>query len=112
MRSGGAPVIENEFFRIRVEPGGTLEITDKRTGMRYAGLNRFLDGGDCGDSYNFCPPAEDRIVGARRKAVRVQKGLVRQSLEIDLDPQPPGWIDAGPEAPFFAAGLAFRSPPG
>jgi mannosylglycerate hydrolase len=80
----GAPVIENEFFRVRAEAGGTLEITDKRTGLRYSGLNRFLDGGDCGDSYNFCPPAEDRIVGARRKAIRVQRGTVRQSLEIDL----------------------------
>ncbi len=84
-RSGGAPVIENEYFRIRAEPGGTLELIDKQTGVRYAGLNRILDGGDCGDSYNFCPPAEDRIVGARRKAVRVQRGPVRQSLEIDLD---------------------------
>jgi mannosylglycerate hydrolase len=83
-RPARAPAIENEFFRIRAEAGGTLEITDKRTGMRYAGLNQFQDSGDCGDSYNFCPPAEDRIVAARRKAIRVQRGIVRQSLEIDL----------------------------
>ncbi len=85
MRSGGAPVIENEFFHIRVDSGGTLEMTDKRTGVRYTGLNKFLDGGDCGDSYNFCPPAEDRIVVARRKAIRAQKGPVRQCLEINLN---------------------------
>ncbi|MBN2083750.1 MAG: hypothetical protein JW748_00900 [Anaerolineales bacterium] len=87
-----SPVIENEYFRIRVESGGTLEITDKRTGARYAGLNRFQDGGDCGDSYNFCPPAQDTIFGARRKAVRVQKGRVRQSLEIDLELEIPAGL--------------------
>jgi mannosylglycerate hydrolase len=84
-RSAGAPVLENEFFRIRVEPAGTLEIFDKRTGVRYLGQNRFLDCGDCGDSYNYCPPAEDVMIGARRKAVRMRSGPVRQSLEIDLE---------------------------
>ncbi len=91
-RKSGVPVIENEYFRIRVESGGTLEVLDKRTGARFAGLNRFLDGGDCGDSYNFCPPAQDSVIGARKKAVRVQKGSVRQSLEIDLELEIPAGL--------------------
>ena len=90
-RTAGPPVIENEFFRIRTDADGTLDLLDKRTGARYRGLNRFLDGGDQGDSYNHCPPAQDALVSARRKAVRVQKGNVRQTMEIDLEiPAPAG----------------------
>jgi mannosylglycerate hydrolase len=85
IRPAAPPEIENEFFRVRVEDAGTLEIFDKRTGARYGGQNAFLDGGDCGDSYNYCPPARDWIVSPVRKAVRVQKGPVRRSLEIDLE---------------------------
>ncbi len=90
--NAGAPVIENEFFRVCVELDGTLDLLDKRTGIRYRGLNRFYDGGDCGDSYNYCPPARDAIVSARRKAVRVQKGIVRQTMEIDLEMDTPAGL--------------------
>jgi mannosylglycerate hydrolase len=94
-RSAGAPVIENEFFRIRAESDGALDLLDKRTGIRYRGLNRFRDGGDCGDSYNYCPPARDSIVAPRRKAVRVKKGTVRQTLEIDLEMDVPAALAPG-----------------
>jgi mannosylglycerate hydrolase len=93
-RSAGAPVIENEFFRIRAESGGTLDLLDKRTGIRYRGLNAFRDGGDCGDSYNYCPPARDALLAPRRKAVRVRKGIVRQTLEIDLELDAPASLTA------------------
>ncbi|MBI4570971.1 MAG: hypothetical protein HY723_03405, partial [Chloroflexi bacterium] len=46
--------IENEFLRVDVNPrDGTLTVTDKRTGARYRGLNRIVDGGDRGDEYNY-----------------------------------------------------------
>ncbi len=56
--------IENEFFVVEVAKDGTLTLLDKRDGRRYTGLNRFLDGGDCGDEYNYCPPAMDRFTSA------------------------------------------------
>jgi alpha-mannosidase len=80
-----APVIENEFLRIEAAPDGTLSLIDKRNGAAYRGLNRFLDGGDCGDSYIYCPPARDAVVRARRKAVRVRIAAVEQTLEVDLE---------------------------
>jgi len=62
-RSGELTCIENEFFRVWADPSdGTLTVQDLRTGVTYPGLNRFVDGGDRGDEYNFCQPEEDRLI--------------------------------------------------
>jgi len=55
--------IENEFYSIEANTqDGTLTITDKTTGNILTGLNRFIDGGDVGDLYNYCPPEYDTLV--------------------------------------------------
>ncbi len=93
-QSRAAPVIENEFLRIEAAPDGTLTMTDKRNGVTLRGLNRFLDGGDCGDSYNYCPPARDKVFAARRKAARVRKAAAEQTLEVDLELRAPAALSA------------------
>lgn len=79
--------IENEFFRIEaLPPDGSLTIFDKRTGQTYQGLHRFVDGGDCGDEYNYCPPEKDQIIqGASLKHVRIEKSSIMQTLFLDLE---------------------------
>jgi mannosylglycerate hydrolase len=81
--------IENEHFRIEVDPeNGTISVTDKASGVTLDGLNRFVDGGDCGDEYNYCPPAHDQLVDRPRRAPRirlVEDGPARSTLEIALD---------------------------
>jgi alpha-mannosidase len=53
-------VIDNKTFRVEASRAdGTLTITDKRTNTVFAGLNRFVDGGDAGDEYNYSPPKGD-----------------------------------------------------
>ena len=55
--------IANEFFRVTADPtDGTLRVEDLRGGTVLRGLNRFLDGGDRGDEYNYCPPDRDELV--------------------------------------------------
>ena len=76
--------IENEFLVAEASDDGTLTLLDKRDGHRYTGLNRFLDGGDCGDEYNYSPPAEDRFISAKLKRVNGTFGSVRQSLELEM----------------------------
>ncbi len=76
--------IENEFLAVEVEADGALTITDKRNGAVYRGMNRFLDGGDCGDTYNYAPPAVDLETTPRLKRASVQRGPVRQSLELEM----------------------------
>jgi len=79
--------IENEFLRVNADPAdGTLTVTDRETGAIYSGLNRFVDGGDRGDLYNFCRPEEDLEISVSvwPPEIRVEAGLTRQTLEIDL----------------------------
>jgi hypothetical protein len=77
--------IENEFFHVEADPSdGTLTVTDKATGLVLAGVNRFVDGGDRGDEYTFCPPEQDTVVDtpvAPPTIRRVDDGL-GSSLEI------------------------------
>ncbi len=65
--------IENEFFLIELEKTGTLALLDKRSGLRYTGLNAFFDGGDCGDEYNYAPPNVDELRSPRLKSVSLVK---------------------------------------
>ncbi len=55
--------IENEWFRLEANlDDGTLTVTDKQTGAVFSGLNRFVDGGDVGDLYTYCPPEHDTLI--------------------------------------------------
>jgi mannosylglycerate hydrolase len=79
--------IENEAFIVEANPAdGTLTITDRQTGAVYSGLNRFVDGGDRGDEYNFCRPENDHWVSApvEPPQIRMEAGPTRQTLHIDL----------------------------
>jgi alpha-mannosidase len=58
-------VMENSMFKVELDTDdATLSITDKRTGMTYTGLNRFVDGGNVGDEYNYCPPENDLVISS------------------------------------------------
>jgi len=77
--------IENDSFIVSARSDGTLSILDKQSGLTYFGQNRFLDGGDCGDEYNYSPPDADRITVAHLKHVLITRGPVQQSLELELE---------------------------
>jgi mannosylglycerate hydrolase len=87
--AGGGDSIENEVFRVTADPDdGTLTVLDKLSGRQLSGLNRFVDGGDRGDEYNYCRPARDKVVdrptGPPRIAV-VEGGPSRWTLQVALD---------------------------
>jgi len=91
-------IIENDFFSVEAISDGTLTITDKRDGSRYTGLNRFVDGGDCGDEYNFCPPLADPQAVGRLTGVRVTRGSVVQTIELDLELRIPAELASDPKS--------------
>ena len=63
-------VIDNGLVRAEVDPvDGTLTI--EADGVRIAGANRYVDGGDGGDTYNYSPPRDDLIVD-RPEAVAIE----------------------------------------
>lgn len=55
--------IENEFLAVFVDPdSGNVTLVDKRTGQVFTDLNHFVDGGDRGDTYNYCSPNTDALI--------------------------------------------------
>jgi len=77
--------IENEFFILTFEKSGSLTLEDKKSGNMFHNLNRFVDGGDAGDEYNYCPPANDTLIEARLKKKNVRRDNVQQILEAQLE---------------------------
>ena len=56
-------IIENSIFKVEFDPDdATLTILDKRTGKIFSSMNRFIDGGNTGDEYNYCPPENDLVI--------------------------------------------------
>jgi len=84
--TGDVHRIENAFYVVEVDPAvGTLTVTDKQSGAVFPGLHCFVDGGDRGDEYNYCPPERDRLVAAPNTppTVRlVEGGPARWTLEV------------------------------
>ena len=78
--------IENEFYRVEANTqDGTLTVTDKASGLVFAGLNRFVDGGDVGDLYTYCPPEHDLLIGEPMEPPKIELvnvGPVRATLRI------------------------------
>ncbi len=76
--------IENEFYTIDANTqDGTLTITDKLTGDIFTGLNRFVDGGDVGDLYNYSAPEHDTLVRAPVEPPKIEV-MHTESLSVIL----------------------------
>ncbi|MBI2863874.1 MAG: hypothetical protein HYX94_04855 [Chloroflexi bacterium] len=84
---GEGYAIQNEHFLVQASPtDGTLTVIDRETGSVYEKLNQFVDGGDAGDEYNYCPPAEDRLIGlpvSPPAVTVVESGPARSTLRVD-----------------------------
>jgi alpha-mannosidase len=78
--------LENAHLRVEVDADtGALTLRDKRTGQTYTGLNQIADGGDVGDLYTYCPPAQDDIVASPCRPPRIEiteSGPVRATLRV------------------------------
>lgn len=89
--AGGASAhgrtVENELLRVTVAPDGSLTLTERATGRRFAGLHRFEDEADRGDSYTFCPLEGDTpwtSSGCKARVRVLEPGPLRAELEIRL----------------------------
>ena len=87
----------NASLRVEVAGDGTLRLT-AADGTALQGVGRLVDGGDFGDSYNYGPPAHDRVVDEPASvAVRViESGPLRGRLAVDrVYEWPAGLTDDG-----------------
>lgn len=85
--------LSNGLLELEVEQDGTFRIGE------LSGIGRLVDGGDCGDSYNYAPPADDELVD-RPASVSIEltaAGPVRGELTVvrtyrwPLDLAPGSW---------------------
>lgn len=58
----GTYTAENELVKLAVQPDGTLQITDKRTGQCYTNQLTYEDNGEIGDGWWHCAPTCDSKV--------------------------------------------------
>jgi len=80
----GPATLSNGMISITVDPvDGSWSITPQR-GRAHTGLGRLVDDGDAGDTYNYSPPAADRVVDRpERVSIEVvEAGPVRGMLRI------------------------------
>jgi hypothetical protein len=77
------PVLENGLVRVEIDTArGT--VTVEADGVRVAGADRLVDGGDGGDTYNYSPPEIDALVDTP-VSVRVEtteRGPVRARVVV------------------------------
>ena len=75
--------LANEHLHVVVDPSdGTATMTVD--GVTVAGLNRYVDGGDGGDTYNYSPPEIDTVVDRPDSVVVTvaESGPVRARLVV------------------------------
>lgn len=78
--SDGKIEIKNGASEIIIEPNtGTFEING------YPGFNQLIDEGDDGDTYNYSPPSNDKVITDPIKASAnvLEKGPLRARVEIE-----------------------------
>jgi alpha-mannosidase len=78
----GERTLSNGLVAVTVDADGTLAL--EGSGARLTGVARLVDEGDAGDSYNYGPPARDRLV-EEPEAVDVEVlagGPVRGTLHV------------------------------
>ncbi len=98
----GGNTIENEFFVASADASdGSITLRDKRSGRIFRGLNRLVDGGDCGDEYNHCSPPRDRTIdrpAVAPKIAVVENGPARWTLAVDMTYRLPDGLTADRKA--------------
>ncbi len=75
----------NEHLRVAVDTSDGTFAVSTNDGLEIAGLGRLVDGGDGGDTYNYSPPAEDRVVEQADSVTIsiVETGPVRARLLVE-----------------------------
>lgn len=63
--------MENEFLAVAFNPNGTVDVTDKRSGVCYRNQNLFEDTQDRGNLYNYVQPEGDIAVTNKDKTARI-----------------------------------------
>ena len=84
---GTEQTLENEHLVVKIEEDGSFRLTHKPSGQNFGPLGYFEDSGDSGDTYNYAPPDEDRVItsrGGKARVSLVENGPVQATARVDL----------------------------
>lgn len=81
--------MENEYLRVKIEPNGSLRVTDMVSGEQYSNLLWFEDTGESGDPWTHTPPVGDsnsmfNSLGTAVEIKRISDGPLLTSFEIKV----------------------------
>ncbi len=84
-----ANVLENEYIKAEINPDGTIDMTDRKTGRSYEGLLRFEDTGDIGTEYTYVPAKGDTILSgekpARIELIRCTEFVTEYKVSVEME---------------------------
>jgi mannosylglycerate hydrolase len=83
----GPNTMENEYLKVKVNPNGTLDITNKITGKAYNQLNYLTDQGETGNAWKHVAPRYDRkynSLGVQANVVVTESGSLTSTIEADF----------------------------
>ena len=66
-------IMENKHLRVEIQPNGTFDLTDKRSGAVYRGLGLVEDMADIGDGWNHFSPTADQVFTSLASSASVAK---------------------------------------
>jgi mannosylglycerate hydrolase len=84
--------LENEHIKINIQSNGTITLENKRTGNVYTDLGYYEDGGDCGDTYDYSYPHQDKIINslnANAKIDLMHDGPLYAMFKVSFDMELP-----------------------
>jgi alpha-mannosidase len=93
--SARAYIIDNEFLQVEADPTtGHITVTDKELGQVVRHGQVFVDSGDAGDEYNYCPPPHDAIIEGydRPPRIDVRRDALGSLMIIEGELALPAWL--------------------
>lgn len=84
----GENVLENGYMKVEVNYNGTLNITDKKSGMYYSGIGYLIDQGEAGNAWRHAAPEADKIYDSQEAKATVtveETGQLRGRLRVDYE---------------------------
>ncbi|HCE46597.1 MAG TPA: hypothetical protein DET40_23875 [Lentisphaeria bacterium] len=67
----GPDTMENELIKVKVNVNGTVDITNRKSGKIFSGLNYLTDQGECGNAWMHRAPRYDRIYNSQSVSASV-----------------------------------------
>jgi alpha-mannosidase len=94
--AGPDGTLENKYVKVRINPNGTFDLTDKKRKRTIPGMHFFTDNGSTGDGHFVIMPKRDHVVTSLASQANVslmENNPMRATWRIDLTLEVPAEVD-------------------